>query len=292
VNIFKIEEHHEAFIIWCYLIKRKSIPEKDNILFHVDHHADMGCPVLDRSVNDILLNNIEDIKSFTYSNLRISDFIIPAIYQNFFNEFYWLQRIYSGKNTAKDHYVKSNKREGKVFVDLVDDSAWKRFTPDDGRVLYKNTQLNPENVISIKKEVILDIDLDYFSSHRARLTENRLEITEKEFKNIKENKYHFLNNEYKYKLISENKRFFVKFYHGLESEEKAHLTSKTEIEKRVNRFFDYIKDNNISFSNVILCRSRFSNYTPANQWNFIEDLLTKRFKKINNSDILTIEDIK
>jgi hypothetical protein len=42
IPIFIMEEHHEAFIVWNYAMRAGWIPVKENCLFHVDTHADMG----------------------------------------------------------------------------------------------------------------------------------------------------------------------------------------------------------------------------------------------------------
>ena len=80
---FKIEEHHEAFLVWHDAIKRKFLPKKGNTLLHVDQHSDLAKPVLRTSINELKLEK-EALLSFTYDELGIGNYIFPAVFTGIF----------------------------------------------------------------------------------------------------------------------------------------------------------------------------------------------------------------
>ncbi|MCK9224441.1 MAG: UPF0489 family protein [Candidatus Muirbacterium halophilum] len=290
-KLFIIEEHNEAFYVWMYCIKQGLMNRSDNVLLHVDHHSDFGVPALCESVNDTFSKSLLEIQNFTYKNLLIADFIVPAMYLGVFNEYYWLRRVYHGKNEIGDYYIKSHKREGKIFTNAPDDSVWKGVLPDDGRVVYKHGRLNVEESFNFGKSVFLDIDIDYFCSHRARFLQRRIKITEDEYFNILNDKYHFLNLEFNYSLLKEDNGFFVVLNDNLIELEKAHLTQKSVIDARIDDFCDYVKINNIIPEHIILCRSRFSNYTPENLWEYIENTIYSKLSIMFEFETVNIKDI-
>ncbi|MGM0607909.1 MAG: UPF0489 family protein [Candidatus Muiribacteriota bacterium] len=288
--LFKVEEHHEAFYIWNYLIKNNLLNRQGNSLFHIDHHSDMDSPVLDVSVNNMLENDLKTISEFTYNQLRISNFIVPAIFLGIFKDFYWMKRTYNKGNIYRKNYIKSHKRAGRIFINKPLELIFKNDIPDDGRVVFNNIKVDKNDEIQVHNKVFLDIDLDFFSSHRARLKKRIIEISKDEYIKIKNDKYHFLNNEFKFDMYEDNNKFFLDFIEGAKEVEKSHLISKEEIQSRIDDFFKYLKNNQIKPSHILLCRSRFSNYTPENQWKFIEKKIIEKFLNLFDLNIISIND--
>jgi hypothetical protein len=160
IPFFIVEEHHEAFFIWNYAIQADWIPAKGNCLFHVDTHADMGIPRFNMSMHDIK-NDMRIIKEFTYKELNIATFIIPACYQGIFNQVFWIkQKNRDQRCNPLEQYVRSYNQSGKRLIsgktqnlkaDIID--------PDRKNFDYF---LSTIEQLPSYRDVVLDIDLDYF----------------------------------------------------------------------------------------------------------------------------------
>ena len=92
IKTFIIEEHNEAFFIWNYAVNKKIINSEKNILVHVDEHLDMGTPRLYTSIFD-LNSDMKAVLDFSYNELSINAFIIPAVFQGIINKIYWIKKI-------------------------------------------------------------------------------------------------------------------------------------------------------------------------------------------------------
>ena len=55
---------------------------------------------------------------------------------------------------------------------------------------------------------------------------------------------------------------------------------KGKIDRRVDAFFDFLRQNKISPSIITLARSRFSGYTPENDWEYIEKILLSKLNDV------------
>ena len=116
IPVFVVEEHHEAFIAWKYAIQKGWLPNKENCLFHVDTHSDMGIPRFNDSINEIE-NDLSAVKKFTYKELNIATFIIPACYQGLFNQVFWIKPdIIKQSCTQQERYVRSYNQLGKRLI--------------------------------------------------------------------------------------------------------------------------------------------------------------------------------
>ncbi len=91
IPLYILEEHHEAFIAWNHAIKNEWIPAKDNHLFHVDEHSDMATPRFNDSIHSLgNAEGLEHIRDFTYRELNIASFIMPACYQRIIKKVYFI----------------------------------------------------------------------------------------------------------------------------------------------------------------------------------------------------------
>ena len=96
IKTFIVEEHNEAFYIWKYAIAEGLLRPSGNCLLHVDEHSDMGTPRFNTSIKK-LNGNMADVKAFTYKELGIADFIIPAVYLDIFNRVFWVKQQHRKK---------------------------------------------------------------------------------------------------------------------------------------------------------------------------------------------------
>src|SRR5512136_599098 len=114
IPLFLHEEHHEAFFIWHYAIQHDLLPAQQNVLLHVDSHADMGQPHLRTAIHQFP-QTMPEIEQFTYNELGIGTFILPALYQRIFDTLYWLPPK-TAKTCTEQKYVRTHKQAGQYFI--------------------------------------------------------------------------------------------------------------------------------------------------------------------------------
>ncbi|NOU17763.1 MAG: hypothetical protein HOO91_09415 [Bacteroidales bacterium] len=294
IPAFIIEEHHEAFIVWNYAIQHGIIPPRENILFHVDEHSDMGTPRFNRSIHE-LNGDIQEIKDFTYSELGIAGFIIPAVYKSIFNKVYWIRQKHRVEKTkGTKMYVRSYNQAGKRLMSgKVKDL--KEIKEDPDRVFF-DYHLEPIQTVPSKKRVVLDIDLDYFScsGNPNELNELYLEITKEEYDNFKKNNYHRLRYFGIGKVDAEIKgeKYFYVLNNYREIYPNEFRVSENEILVRIENFVNNIITKSVKPSIISICRSRYSGYTPDDQWKYIEDTLLQHLNNHFKIEVNNVENIK
>jgi hypothetical protein len=239
IPAFKLEEHHEAFLIWHYAVHREMIPSRGNVLLHVDEHADLGTPRL-RTCLEELGSDLGSIASFTYSELDIGNFIWPAVYLDMVDELFWLRSRHSSEVTRRRMFIRPINEARTEFVTGIDVGR-------DTAVMTQSfitTGFTLENA----EEVILDIDLDYFCSNVYPDFKNRrIEITYETWKEFTGDPYHFL---------------------------RLAPGSRITAAKEGGRYF--LERNHVRPRLIMTCRSRLSGYTPAQHCDFIETNLWER----------------
>ena len=289
IPLFVFEEHHEAFFVWHYAAANQIIHRYNNTLLHVDEHSDMKITCLRDSLNCVG-NNLRDIYRFTYEQLSIADFMIPAIYQGFFAHIYWLyQSNHEGKVKPRDLFVSSHQGEGKIFQ--IDG---KTNGHHDGHHSVFQAVKTKETLPSVH-EVILDIDLDYFSCNSPfYYTKGSVEITPAEYERFQTNPHHFLRLSLgsAIQAIHQNGKCYLVFNpFKVDNLENALKVSQEEILKRIDDLIEFLKTNQIKPKMIDICRSRFSGFTPEDQCDFIHMSLIERLQDLYNIQIMCINDL-
>lgn len=284
IPVFLFEEHHEAFFVWHYSLLNKLIPKNNNTLLHIDEHSDFSIPLFNYSIHS-LNSNLRDIYDFTRNELTIANFIVPAVYQGIFDRVDWLyQSNNEGKETERLMAVHSYKGAGtmmRINTNCQEDPMI-FFKPGFKKLVMKILQTN-DNFIN-SPSVVLDIDLDYFSCNPAHLYyQGKVEITEQEFNSFNGNEHHFL----RFSLGSgikckvENGKYYLIFsspeLEGMNSKLKV---SEDEILDRIDRFIDFLKNNQVQPAMIDICRSRLSGFTPEDQCEFIEKNLLEKLSSL------------
>jgi len=281
IPVFTIEEHHEAFFLWNYALKEKLIGEK-NILYHFDEHSDMGTPRFNTSINE-LNNSLEKFRNFTYEELDIASFIIPSIYLGIFDQVYWFKQYHKVQdNEGVNYYVRSFNNAGKKLLSGKKDS-FNFDTPCNDLKEFKYYYKTVENIPSNIGNVILDIDLDYFScnGNPFELNELYVEITKSEFLKFNNNKYHKLiySGLKKIKTIKKNNKYYFLINSYNEIYPCKLKVDNETILKRIDILTTNLKQKQIVPSLITICRSRHSGYTPKDQYKLIESNLINRLKE-------------
>jgi len=281
IPTYIIEEHHEAFIVWHDAIQKGYIPPLGNVLFHVDEHSDMGTPRFNTSIHE-LNGDLNVIKDFTYKELNIASFIMPALYENIFNQIHWIRQKHRKPEVRHEEmYIRSYNQSGKRLMSGKID-ALKETVPDPDRKKF-DYYLRTIEQIPDEKNIILDIDLDYFScsGNPNELQETYIEITKDEYQNFTQKKYHRLNylGIGKIEASQKNGKFYyiINYYNEIYPNDSK--VSNDEIIHRIKTFSMVLQQKGCSPLLINICRSRNSGYTPSDQWKFIEDNLMKALKK-------------
>ncbi|PRX56386.1 UPF0489 family protein [Flagellimonas meridianipacifica] len=297
IQTFVIEEHNEAFFVWQYALANGLIKQKQNCLIHVDEHSDMGTPRFNISI-DNLGSDLSDIHDFVFKELNIASFIIPSIYKGLFRSIYWVKQKHRKSSiTSNKMYVKSLNDSGKKLMSgKIEDIPKIIEEYRKSSTTYKEFEyhLVTEENLPSKVNPVLDIDLDYFSC-TGMPNQNKeiiIEISEDEFNEFTNDKYHRLNylpSRVEARKIDGKYFYLLNYYNELYP--SSLLKNKKEIEERVKKFVNTISKKVGEPQIITICRSRFSEYTPPEQWEFIEKYLISCLSEIYNLDIHYIDEI-
>ena len=272
VKTVVVEEHNEAFFVWHWAKNQGLIPSRDNYLLHIDEHADMSAPRLRQSIKD-LNGDFIDVVAFTYRELSISSFIIPAVYQGLINEIYWAKQMHKGtEKKERVEFVRSYNSQGKFMIRMLckgEDVEKISTIEDDDRKQLK-IYLGAEDDIPEQREVLLDEEYERFTSdkyHALRFVGPRFEAKE-------------ADGQFYYEINETDEIYTPKL-----------KTDEGSIAVRVQELIDSLKAKDIQPQLISLCRSKISGYTPEDQCEFIQELLVNGLDSIYDMDICHIEDI-
>lgn len=289
VSLYIIEEHHEAFLVWLRAIKNGKISEENNTLLHFDDHSDMTTLRVNKPMDQIFNWSDEELIDFTYNNLTISSFIIAASFLKIIKNIVWCKVDMNG-GSSYDIYITSYNNDNKNIISGRNNDQAKPLLRFEHQIAnYSKISLDGFIYRNTKSDVLLDIDLDFFSCivQPENNTEIIIEISKTEYEDYNSNKYHpinFISNRVEAIKKENNYYFIINYYKDVFPSPRK--VSKIIIENRINLFVKKIKDNNISPSLITVCRSRYSGYTPIDQWEFIEKKLLSKLYEIFNLKIL------
>ena len=292
-----IEEHNEAFFIWHKAIKSKIVPPTGNRLLHIDEHSDMSPGRFRNSIHE-LGDDINEIQKFTYTELVIDTFITSAIYRKIFKRIDWVKPFSNLTAQSKESsmYVRSYNNEGKKLIvgkqsnkvdhERINNSICIQYF--DFSILSLSELVDYENTI-------LDIDLDYFSCTGSPYKQNEflIEITEHEYLRFLKSPYHRLNFLFsKVEVAEEDGRYYYVINRYNEVYLEKTYVNEEEIIKRIDQFVTSLMQIKIKPLLIVICRSRFSGFTPGNQWEFIEANLLKKLSSIYRVELVEAERFK
>jgi hypothetical protein len=296
IKAYIIEEHNEAFPLWYKAFQDGKLPSSGIPLLHVDEHSDMGTPLLNQSIKT--LSKRDDAWEFMLNNLSISNFIVPLIYLGLFDEMVWIRNNHrKNQNYQAEMYVRSFNDDGfKFSMGKVDDLVRNGipYQNDKGLKKYKYTLQHTSDHLELRKGVALDIDLDYFSciGDPNIFYETRIEISKSEFESFVNDPYHPLRfKSARFDVLQEDGKYFYIMNQYKYKVREDCFVEESEIEKRIEVMIRFLSENEVEPSMLTICRSRFSGYTPPNQWSFIEDNLIDKLRKLYSLDISIISDL-
>lgn len=282
VSCYIIEEHNEALSIWINAIKKKEINGTGNLLLHFDDHSDMTALRFNKSIKDIYSWDNSEICDFVKNNTSIASFIIASCYLKIFDEINWIQ--YDGNKSSKEAYVTTYNDDGKNIISgsfyegnplLKFDHHIFRYSTFSSKDFFNSYELKNNNYL-------LDIDLDFFSCETQPENKNEviIEITKSEYKRFNENDYHsvrFLVN--RAETMHVEGRFYLVLNYYKDIFPSPRKNNKSEIDTRINDFIENMELLPFKPKLITICRSRYSGYTPDDQWKYIETKIIKYLKK-------------
>lgn len=270
IPAYCMEEHHEAFYYWHLAIAEGYLKEKDNTLLHIDHHDDFegGGYYWDFTQK---LEDLEERRKFTYEKLGIADFIVPAIYEGVFSYMLNMKKVLPRAGLEEEKFVE---RIGNNTLSVKDYKPFlhsKYKTDADSK--YRFFTYREASLVSVGnlKDVVMDIDLDYFcwDDSLSTVEPKRMEITKAAYEEYKNDIYHPFRILPKIMVYAEE--FEGKYYMRYQepyTQEK--IADEERIEKRVQRFFYWLKEQAFTPSLITICRSAHSGYLPAHRAEFVE----------------------
>ncbi|SHK41875.1 peptide arginase, FlmR/OhkR family [Paramaledivibacter caminithermalis] len=289
-----IEEHNEAFLVWDYAIRNKWIPNKGNFLLHVDEHADMGTPCMNISIHEAF-RELQTVNKLVYEEFNIATFIVPSIYLDIINKVFWVKHNKSGGNIkVKKRFVYSYKNEGKLLVSGDASSFGNNIQKPRSYHEYDYYWGNIDDILP-NKNVILDIDMDYFScgGEPRNFGPLYLEITRQEYDRFTNNRYHPINyiNIPRIECRDMNGKYYY-VINNFEVDIPNYLkVGNKDILKRIDKLVKTLYSKKINPEIISICRSAHSKFTPSDQVNFIQENLLKALMEIYSLEIIHINQI-
>ncbi|MCX2431632.1 UPF0489 family protein [Pedobacter sp. GR22-10] len=287
IPIFIVEEHSEVFPVWCACVER-GLLKYNSLLMHFDEHSDMGIPRLNKSLNELCISSSKDLHEFTSSELGIATFIYPALYLGFFNRVYWFKQGVKVM-TENEMFVTSHNGDGMRLIGgrSVPHLKQEKFLDPNFR-FFQYMEAGEKSVVR-SNNVAIDIDLDFFScaGNPNELKEIRIETSENQYFEILNDPYHRIRYQnMKLHLEVENGKHYIVFnrykYSYPNSYPSTLRKDENVIKQRIVSFIAQLIQKKISPQIITICRSRFSGFTPSDQWEFIEAELIGELAKLYN----------
>ncbi len=287
IPLYLFAEHNEAFY-YFHKAKYEDYMRQPIDLFHIDAHNDMGCPrvfkkplyYLPQNQNNKYLEYFED---FTKSELSISNFILPAVLSGLVRNVYFIYPKWRRMKSARRKMnIASAFGEGKILkyqMDLGMSPAPKtvlKAFPDLKCFNYYASEIKriPKN-----REIILDIDFDYFACRDSILNQINYElgVTKEQFLNkenlLRDKTMQFSGLDFCFE--EKNGKYYVKIAHR-KTEDMAYLPSRKDIESEIDALVSTLQDKRIKPVIITLCMSSVSGFCPKDYIEFIGDKLKKR----------------
>ncbi len=264
------EEHHEAFYYWGLAVEKGWIAPRGNTLFHVDHHDDMESGAYPHNF-ETPFSSLQERKEFTYHCLGIADFIVPALYEQLFDSLYMMKAVLPKPFGQEQRLVQlsdGNCLRACAYIPFLHAEYKKSNHPNYRFFSYYEGSLSDTPPMD---NVVLDIDLDYFCWDDSLRTvgAKRIELTKEGFEDYQNNPYHPFRILPRKLLdaVEENGRYYLQYQEPLNMEA---IADEERIQKRMDRFFQWMSQQPWQPRFLSVCRSAHSGYLPAVRAAFVE----------------------
>ena len=268
-----MNEHRDAYYHWCCMIEKGYIPAEGNYLLHIDHHDDMTPGGYAWDLTE-MPKNAEEALRFTDECLGIADFIVPAIWQGIFSTCHIFKNLIPAPVKSTDMVMRLANSQvllPQAYIPFIHSRARAEGDPKLRFYTYKENGLDKNADFSDVKNLVLDVDLDYFcwDDSLKSVPQKRMEITKEayeEYMSDRDHPFRIMPKRYLY-AMEEDGRYWLVFE---ENTEREPLPSEEMIEKRVDRLFRWLKKTKVTPAAIDICRSSVSGYLPAGRAEFVE----------------------
>ncbi len=288
IPTYLFDEHNEAYYFW-HRAHHEGYFNKALDIFHVDAHNDMA--KLQKLQNSLYWKEADDddylarYHKIAYREMSIANFIIPAVLNNLVRNIYFIYpgwRKFARKQTRTN--VATAFGEGNVLkhgINVPDSEKTKlEFTyPDLTEYGYVMTDVER---IPGNRNVILDIDLDYFACTDSITNRMSFEllITADQYQNRE--KFIDENPALRYSSLEigfeKRAEAFVATVQFKKLDDKEHLPTESEIKREVDKLCQTLVDKSIQPAVITICRSCISGYCPPDYFQMIEDYVLQKLQ--------------
>lgn len=283
IPICILEEHHEAFYAWNYFVKKGWMKPENNYLLHIDHHDDMEAGGYDWDFTE-WPENLEGFYQITYEKLGIADFIVPAIFEGLFSDVHIMKNVIPKAINSEKRLVKCKDRSQLCMSSYIPfiHAQYEKEKAEN----YQFFMLHTGGLTSWKtdKNIVLDIDLDYFCWDDSLSTRNpkRLELTKESYEEFIRNPYHPFRILPRKLLqaVEENGHYYIEYKENIAPDK---LPEKKWLVNRLDNLCTWLKENELKPSVIDICRSSRSGYLPLDGCVYgmnIEEELIRRLSEI------------
>lgn len=271
MKIYLINEHHEAFFIIREEYRKENI--KYNLI-NVDEHHDLGRAIVNR--DKFNNNTLTDDKRITYNDLRVSDFIVPLVHLKAINNVLWI----NNNHGISDKSISIVKEYNKSNIILK--PQFEIMNKTNNIFILRNLFTKLEHMANI----ILSIDLDFFAFDNDEGESATIEITEKEYNNFMNNKYHKvrLNFGSQIKAHIKNNKYYLVF-NNIDGEDTNGFRDRDSIDILIEFLEKYLENNNVEPKFIIISRSIYSGYTDQNNYKYIHEKVLEMLAELYDGNI-------
>lgn len=289
-----IEEHNEAFLVWHWARQKGLIEARSNSLIHIDAHSDLATPRLRRSIHD-LQESVESHRHFTYNELTISTFIMPAVYQGLIDEIHWVKQGHKkDRKKERQQYVRSLNGHGKSLTRAEANNREEIEKIEDPDRKWFQVLLSAEEELPEGASGLLDFDLDYFSTIEDPLEyrDLRIEISKAEYEGFVSNKYHPLKHlGFRFEAVESEGKYYYLINETDEVYASRFKVSNAVIADKIGGTVRTLEAKGVQPKVITVCRSQLSGYTPEDQCEYIQEELLFALSNSYNLEVMHIDDV-
>lgn len=279
IPVITIEEHNEALTALAWAQETGAIQDGPVRLLHVDQHADLNIPTLSRSIAGVPCR-VDAIKPLVEEEISIATFLWAGAYLGLINEVFWLSPG-SPIPGARPRQTQSSKRmliattdpDRRELLTMVRRPETLFFGNDDRMPLDLHFVGTNFDIPKAETPWVLGIDLDYFSCNSTPENGFRINVTEDTYLAVRDNAYHPLRLSlyHRVRAVREGNDFCLEFDMLPSRSADPLIRDATSIVAQVSALAEMLQRQAEPPALVVIARSRISGFTPAHQWQFIEE---------------------